>query len=84
VARFRVTWIKSAIGYPEDQKRTITALGFKKMNQSIEFDDSGAMRGMIMKVRHLVKIDTAQGEVKVEAVAPKRVKRVSTPLEETS
>ena len=57
MAKLRVTWIKSDIGSSKDQKRTITALGFHRLNESIVCDDSAVMRGMILKVRHLVKVE---------------------------
>ncbi len=57
MAKLCVTWVKSSIGYAEDQKRTITALGFHRLNQSVTHDDSGSIRGMINKVRHLVKVE---------------------------
>ncbi len=53
----RITLVKSAIGYDKSQKRTLEALGFKKLNQSVIHDDSGAVRGMINKVRHLVTVE---------------------------
>ncbi len=59
MAKLRVTWIKSGIGYKEDQKRTLTALGFHRLNQSVVHDDSMSVRGMINKVRHLVKVEEA-------------------------
>ena len=52
-----VTWVKSDIGYAEDQKRTIKALGLHRLNQSVTYDDSASLRGMINKVRHLVKVE---------------------------
>ncbi len=52
-----VTYRKSAIGYPSDQKATITALGLKKLHHTVEHDDSPAVRGMVDKVRHLVSVD---------------------------
>jgi large subunit ribosomal protein L30 len=52
-----VTWIKSDIGYADDQKRTIQSLGLRKLNQSVVHEDSVALRGMIVKVRHLVKVE---------------------------
>ncbi len=55
-AKIRVTWKKSAIGYKEDQKRTIQALGLKRLGHSVEHRDSRAVRGMITKVRHLVEV----------------------------
>jgi large subunit ribosomal protein L30 len=55
-AKLRVTWKKSAIGYREDQKRTIEALGLRRLGHSVEHDDTRAIRGMLIKVRHLVEV----------------------------
>jgi len=52
-----VTWVKGSIGYAEDQKKTIKALGLHRLNQSVTHDDSASIRGMINKVRHLVKVE---------------------------
>ncbi len=57
LSKLKVTWVKSGIGYPKDQKRTIKALGFRRLNQTIEHDDSPSIRGMVHKVRHLVKVE---------------------------
>ena len=54
-----VTLVKSPIGYSERQKRTVRALGLRKMMQSVEHSDSPVLRGMIAKVPHLVKVDEA-------------------------
>ncbi len=59
MAKLSITWVKSGIGYEEDQKRTLKALGFHRLNQSVVHDDSRAIRGMINKVRHLVKVEEA-------------------------
>lgn len=59
MAKIRITQVKSGIGYAADQKRTLKALGFKRMNQSVIHDDSSAIRGMIIKVRHLVHVEEA-------------------------
>jgi large subunit ribosomal protein L30 len=59
--KVRVTWKKSAIGYREDQKRTIQALGLRRLGHSVEHDDSRAVRGMIHKVRHLVEVSEGSG-----------------------
>jgi large subunit ribosomal protein L30 len=53
----RVTLVRSPIGYPEPQKRTVRALGLHRMNQTIEHEDTPAVRGMITKVVHLVRIE---------------------------
>ena len=57
MTKLRITWIKSGIGYKETQKRTLAALGFHRLNQSVVQDDSMPIRGMINKVRHLVKVE---------------------------
>ena len=57
MAKLNVTWIKSGIGYNEVQKRTLKALGFRRLNQSVTHEDCASVRGMINKVRHLVKVE---------------------------
>jgi large subunit ribosomal protein L30 len=58
--KLRVTWTKSAIGFAKDQKRTIKALGLKRLNHTVEHDDTPAVRGMMFKVRHLINIEEVQ------------------------
>jgi large subunit ribosomal protein L30 len=53
----RVTLVKSPIGYTKDQKATARALGLRRMNQTIEHQDSPAIRGMLNKIIHLIKIE---------------------------
>ncbi|MEJ2747796.1 MAG: 50S ribosomal protein L30 [Anaerolineae bacterium] len=57
MAKLKVTYKKSAIGYNEKQKRTIKALGFSKLNQTVEHEDTAVIRGMIGKVNHLVEVE---------------------------
>ena len=59
MAKLRITYIKSAIGYNEKQKATIQALGFRRLQQIVEHEDSPVIRGMINKVSHLVRVETA-------------------------
>ncbi len=54
-----VTLVKSPIGYSERQKRTVRALGLRKMLQSVEHEDTPVLRGMIAKVPHLLKVEEA-------------------------
>jgi large subunit ribosomal protein L30 len=61
VGRLRITWKKSAIGYQRDQKRTIRALGLRRLGQSVVHSDSSTVRGMIHKVRHLVSVEEESG-----------------------
>ena len=62
MAKLRITLVKSSIGYEGSQKRTLAALGFHRLNQSVIHDDSMSVRGMINKVRHLVKVEEASGK----------------------
>ena len=55
--KLQVTYSKSAIGYRKDQKSTIRALGFRKLNQTVEHEDTAVIRGMIHKVKHLVTVE---------------------------
>lgn len=57
--QLRITLINSPIGRPENQKVTVKSLGLKKLNQTVEHDDTPQIRGMINKVSHLVKVEEA-------------------------
>lgn len=57
MSRLRITWCKSGIGYSRDQRRTLRALGFHRLNQTVEHDDTAPIRGMILKIKHLVKVE---------------------------
>jgi len=57
MAKIKVTQIKSKIGAPERQKRTLAALGLRKMQQTVEHDDTPQILGMVEKVRHLVAVE---------------------------
>ena len=53
----RVTLVRSPIGYSLRQKRTVKALGLKKINQTVEQVDNPAVRGMIFAISHLVRVE---------------------------
>ena len=55
--KVRITQVKSIIDRPENQKRTVRALGFTKMNQTIEKEATPQVKGMIRKVSHLLKVE---------------------------
>jgi large subunit ribosomal protein L30 len=59
VSKIRITYVKSKIGYSIDQKRTIKSLGLHRLNSSVVHEDSSSLRGMITKVRHLLKVEAA-------------------------
>jgi large subunit ribosomal protein L30 len=54
-----ITLKKSPIGYEKSQKATVAALGFRKLNQTVEQEDTAVIRGMINKVSHLVEVSEA-------------------------
>ena len=56
MATIKIKQIKSKIGYPIDQKRTLEALGLHKISQVVEKEDTPEIRGMIRKVHHLVTV----------------------------
>ncbi len=53
----RVTLVKSPIGYTKDQKATVRALGLRRMNHTVEHTDTPALRGMLFKVSHLLRVE---------------------------
>ena len=57
MGKIKVTKVRSTIKRPADEKRTMEALGLRKMNQSNELNDSPQIRGMIRKVSHLIKVE---------------------------
>ena len=56
MAKIKIKQTRSRIGSPKDQKRTLDALGLRKMNKVVEHDDTSTIRGMIAKIQHLVTI----------------------------
>ena len=58
--KLKVTLVRSGINRPETQKRTIRALGLRKMHQSNVVPDNLAVRGMIHSVSHLVKVEAVE------------------------
>lgn len=61
MGKIKITWLRSGINQKEDQKRTLRALGFRKLGQTVEHEDTRSIRGMVMKVRHLVEVDDGAG-----------------------
>jgi len=55
-AKLRIQYYRSAIGAPGGHKLVIRGLGFKRLNQVVSRDDTPAVRGMVAKVPHLVRI----------------------------
>jgi large subunit ribosomal protein L30 len=57
MARLKITLVKSPIGSLPRHRKTVRALGLRKMNQSVEKDDNPAVRGMAAAVGHLVRLE---------------------------
>jgi large subunit ribosomal protein L30 len=56
MAKIAITYKKSAIGYEKSQKRAIEGLGLKRLNQTVEHEDTPSILGVVHKVRHLVTV----------------------------
>jgi len=75
MAKIAITWKKSTIGYPQDQRRTIAGLGLRRLNHTVEHDDSPSIIGMVNKVQHLlevVAVPTAKKPARKRAPAKKK------------
>jgi large subunit ribosomal protein L30 len=57
MATLKITYVRSVIGQKPDAKKTVRALGLRRLNQTVQHDDSPQLRGMVHKVRHLVKVE---------------------------
>lgn len=81
MAKLKITLKRSPIGYNESQKRTVRALGLRKLHHSVIHDDSPTVRGMIAKVVHLVQVEQVEGAQEPEV--SKRTRKASS-IEATS
>ena len=59
MARIKVTQVRSSIKRPQNQKRTLEALGLRRINQVVEHENTPNILGMINKVQHLVSVQEA-------------------------
>jgi large subunit ribosomal protein L30 len=60
--KIKVTLIRSGIGRPETQKRTLRGMGLTRMNRTVLLEDSAEVRGMVRKVSHLVQVAPVEGD----------------------
>jgi len=58
----RITLVRSTIGRPADQGRTVASLGLRKLNATVERPDNPSIRGMVTKIRHLVEVEEVPAE----------------------
>ena len=59
MANLKITLVKSTIGAVPKHKKTVEAMGLRKVNKTVELPDNAATRGMIKQVSHLVKVEEA-------------------------
>ncbi len=57
MARLKITQVRSQIGTTAQQRKNLAALGLRKINHTVEHDDSVIIKGMLEKVKHLVKVE---------------------------
>ncbi|MBI4213837.1 MAG: 50S ribosomal protein L30 [Chloroflexi bacterium] len=62
-----VTLIRSQIGYPLDQRATVKSLGLRRIRETVEIPDNEALRGMLHKIRHLVRVESTRPGLEQEA-----------------
>jgi large subunit ribosomal protein L30 len=55
--KLKIKWVVSFIGCPRDMRQTVRGLGFRRMQQVLEVEDTPSIRGMIARVHHLVQIE---------------------------
>lgn len=55
--KLRITLVKSTIGAVPKNRKTVEALGLRKLNKTVEMPDNAAVRGMVRQVKHLVKVE---------------------------
>jgi large subunit ribosomal protein L30 len=60
--KIKVTLVRSGIGRPETQKKTLRGMGLTRLNRTVILEDSAEVRGMIRKVSHLVRVAPMEGE----------------------
>ncbi|TMD41089.1 MAG: 50S ribosomal protein L30 [Chloroflexi bacterium] len=59
MAMLKITYVRSVIGQKPDHKATVAALGLRRLHQTVQHEDSPQLRGMVHKVRHLVRVEEA-------------------------
>ena len=57
MAQLKITWTKSYIGKPQNQRRVVHALGLRRLHHSVTHGDTPTIRGMVNKISHLVTVE---------------------------
>ena len=74
MAKVKITQVRSRIGSTKNQRANLDALGLRKINQTVEHEDSAIILGMLNKVKHLVTFEIAEAKPAKKAAAPKAKK----------
>ena len=74
----RITLVRSTIGRPSDQGRTVASLGLRKLHSTVERPDNPSIRGMVTKIRHLVKVEELPAASETIAVGKAEKKEEKT------
>jgi len=61
MAKLLITLKKSTIGFSRDQRRTVASIGLRRLNQTVEQEDTSVIRGMVHKVKHLLEVREVNG-----------------------
>ena len=72
MTRLKIQWVRSVIGQERGQRRTVKALGLRRLHQTVEHEDTPTIRGMLHKVRHLVLVAAAEDDSSVESQSPEK------------
>ncbi len=56
MSKLAITWKRSTIGYARNQRRVIASLGLRRLNHTVEHEDTPSIRGMVKKVQHLLEV----------------------------
>jgi len=62
--KLNITLVKSMIGRPEKHRKVLYGMGLRKMNRTVQLEDTPAIRGMVNAVSHLVKVEENSDEIK--------------------
>lgn len=68
MSKVKVKMVRSPIGYPSDQRATLKGLGLTRMNQERELEDTPSVRGMIFKVKHMLRVDPPEAAQRKKAL----------------
>ncbi len=72
MAQLKITWTKSYIGKPQNQRRVIHSLGLRRLNHSVVHGDTPTIRGMVNKVQHLLSVEALPDP---DQTPPRRTRR---------